>query len=62
MKIYPKHEAGEEDAGFTAEEIRLGHHWLYTDVQCTVCKKIQSLAMSGSIDNGKCIRCGGKTQ
>lgn len=55
MKIYPPNE------GFTADEIRRGIHWLYTDVKCEECGHVMSLAMSGSTDNGKCIRCGGKT-
>lgn len=61
MKLYPKHEFREENKGFTAEEIRKGYHWLYADVRCIECGKIQSLAMAGSIDNGKCIKCGGRT-
>lgn len=63
MKLYPKHEASrEEDKGFTAEEIRKGHHWLYADVECVECGKVQSVAMAGSTDNGKCIKCGGVTR
>ena len=63
MKIYPKHETtNEEDKGFTAEEIRRGIHWLYADVTCENCGKVQSLAIAGSVDNGKCIKCGGKTK
>ena len=57
MKIYPKYD-GES---FTPEEIQRGIHWLYTDVKCEKCGKVQSLAMAGSIDQGKCIKCGGKT-
>lgn len=48
-------------SSFTAEEIRRGEHWLYADVKCESCGKVQLLAMSGSTDNGKCIKCGGKT-
>lgn len=59
MKIYPKHNEREEYAGFTAEEIRKGHHWLYADVECEKCGKIQSLAMSQSTGHGRCIKCGG---
>lgn len=62
MKIYP-HPKSENhpNGGFTSEEIARGEHWLRTDVTCTECGKVQSLAMAGSTDNGKCIRCGGKT-
>lgn len=63
MKLYPKHEAcNEQDKGFTAEEIRRGVHWLYADVTCVSCGKVQSVAMAGSTDNGKCIKCGGVTR
>lgn len=62
MKLYPKHEFGsQEDKGFTAEEVRRGIHWLYADVTCTECGKVQSVAQAGSTDNGKCIKCGGRT-
>jgi ribosomal protein S27E len=61
MKIYPKHDGPREQAGFTAEEIKRGIHWLYADVKCQECGKVQSLATAGSTDNGKCIKCGGKT-
>jgi ribosomal protein S27E len=63
MKLYPRHEASREaDKGFTAEEIRKGHHWLYADVECEDCGKVQSVAMAGSTDRGKCIKCGGRTR
>jgi ribosomal protein S27AE len=62
MKIYPKHESREEDRGFTAEEIRKNHHMLYADVTCERCGKVQSVAMAGSSDRGKCIKCGGATR
>ena len=61
MKLYPKHHGHEEDRGFTAEEIRRGVPLLYADVICKVCGKIQSLAMAGSSDAGRCISCGGET-
>lgn len=61
MKIYPQHNISEEQAGFTAEEICKGIHWLYADVKCEKCGKEQSLANAGSTDNGKCIKCGGRT-
>jgi len=61
MKIYPHTEGREEYRGFTAEDIRRGLHWLKADVKCEVCGKEQSLAMAGSSDNGRCIKCGGRT-
>lgn|GEM_PF-3074244 len=61
MKQYPKHNGTEEERGFTADEIRRNVHVLFIDVTCEECGKVQSVAMAGSIDNGKCIRCGGRT-
>lgn len=62
MKIYPYPPTElHPEGGFTQAEIHAGHHWLRTDVICTECGKEQSLAMAGSTDNGKCVKCGGKT-
>lgn len=62
MRIYPKPtNLNSPEGGFTAEEIKRGEHWLRTDVTCTECGKEQPLAMAGSTDNGKCIKCGGET-
>ncbi len=62
MKIYPNPPSEFlPDGGFTAQEMKRGDHWLRTDVICTQCGKEQSLAIAGSTDNGKCVRCGGKT-
>ena len=58
MKFYPKPNVPKEEAGYTADEIRNGHHFLYADVTCEACGKIQSFAMAHM---GKCIKCGGKT-
>lgn len=60
MKFYPKPNVPEEEAGFTADEIRRNIHLLYVDVKCEVCGKEQSLAQVGSM-NGSCIKCGGRT-
>jgi len=61
VKQYPKHSGPEEARGFTATEIRRNAHTLYIDVRCEECGKIQSAAMAGSVDNGYCIKCGGRT-
>jgi hypothetical protein len=62
MKVYPNPPSEFlPDGGFTAQDIRLGNHWLRTDVECTECKHVMPLAMAGSTDNGVCTRCGGKT-
>jgi hypothetical protein len=58
MKIYPNPFG---DGSYTAEDIKRGLHWVNTDVKCTVCGKEQPLAVAGSIGNGKCCKCGGKT-
>lgn len=62
MKIYPKPNGPKEERGFTMEEIQRGIHMLYADVECERCGKVQSLAQAGSSDNGKCIKCGGRTR
>ena len=62
MKLYPKHNGPKNERGFTEEEIKNGTYLLYIDVECTKCGKIQSLAMAGSLSDGKCINCGSKTK
>jgi hypothetical protein len=59
MKIYPN--PHNPEGSYSAEDIRRGFHWVNTDVTCTVCGKVQPLAVAGSTDNGKCIKCGGRT-
>lgn len=61
MKIYPKHDAPEGDRGFTEDEIRRGIHWLYADVTCEHCNKVQSYAMASS-NGDRCIKCDGPTK
>lgn len=63
MKFYPKKASKQEPDrdGFTESEINDGTMYLLADVQCHDCGHVMSLAMAGSIDYGKCIRCGGKT-
>lgn len=58
MKIYP--DPNNPHRGFTEQEIRSGHIWLYADVKCEECGKEQSLASVGG-HGGKCIKCGGRT-
>ncbi len=62
MKIYPKHNVPEDDAGFTAEEIRKGQHWLNADVTCTnpECRKVH--ALSNTKHDCRCIKCGAKCE
>lgn len=61
MKLYPKPNVPEDQAGLTAEEIRRGLHWLQVDVKCEDCGKEQSVAAAGSTDRGRCVKCGGRT-
>lgn len=61
MKIYPKPQPLDNSRGFSEEEIKNGYIYLYADVECVDCGKIQSVPMAGSIDNGKCFKCGGIT-
>ena len=63
MKFYPP-KANKNDPdrnGLTEIEVRNGTMFLYADVQCHECNHTMSLANAGSIDNGKCNRCGGRT-
>lgn len=50
-----------DDCAFTKDEIDRGVHWLYTDVVCPHCEKIQSVSMTGYL-GGPCIRCGELTK
>ncbi len=63
MKLYP-HPKSEHhpDGGFTEQEVKKGHMWLRADVTCTECGKEQSAANAGSVTNGRCIGCGGRTE
>ena len=57
LKQYPKHNGLKEERGFTYEEIQRGEQWLYTDITCPHCDKIQSLCATGYV-GGPCIKCG----
>ena len=63
MKFYPPRATKRDPDrdGFTHQEVKSGAMFLYADVQCHDCKFVMSLAMAGSTDNGKCVKCGGKT-
>lgn len=62
MKLYPKHNVPEHEAGFTAEEIRRGQHLLNIDVTCTNpdCRKVH--ALSNTRPDCRCVRCGSKCE
>ena len=53
-KFYPKTVGHEENLGFSAEEIRLGHHWIYADVVCDNCGKEYHVSQDGK----NCRSCG----
>jgi phage FluMu protein Com len=50
-RIYPPPE------GFTAEQLRHGDHWIYTDVECPHCGKVQPVAATQYV-GGPCVQCG----
>lgn len=56
MKVdfYPKPE------GFTAKEVKDGHIWIYADVECPNCGKIQPVAATHYV-GGPCVSCGSLT-
>ena len=54
FKTYPPAE------GYTAEQIRKGHHWIDTDVTCPHCGKVQPMAATQYF-GGTCVECGGLT-
>jgi len=61
IKFYPKHSSGiDKDAGFSANEIKRGIHWLYADIECPHCGKLQAVANTNYL-GGPCIRCGKPT-
>jgi len=53
IKIYPK----DNGEGFSADEIRAGHHWVYSDVTCPHCGKVQPMAATRYM-GGPCCACG----
>lgn len=55
MKFYPPTNK------ITKEDLTSGKVFVWADVKCEDCNHEMPLAMAGSIDNGKCVRCGGKT-
>ena len=57
IKFYPKFNGRAEDRGFTADEIKRGDHWLYADVTCQNCGKVQPVAATSYV-GGPCVRCG----
>lgn len=62
MKLYPPPKTiFNPDRSLSSEDITSGRWALYADVKCTECGKEQSVASAGSTDNGRCIRCGGRT-
>ena len=54
IKFYPK------KGGFSAKDIRNGTHWLYADIECPHCRKLQAVSMTNYL-GGPCICCGKRT-
>ena len=61
MKFYPDPNKPKGSRGYTEEEILKGHHFLFADVTCTKCEKVQALSSVGYI-GGPCIKCGSRTE
>ena len=60
LKTYPNiSRVGDlsSEGSYSANEIRLGIHWIHTDVTCPHCGKEQPVAVTGYI-GGPCVRCG----
>jgi len=45
------------DEGFSADEIKRGLHWVYADVECPHCGKVQPVAATTYV-GGPCVQCG----
>ena len=58
IKLYPKHNAVSD--GFSADEVLNGIPWLYADIECQHCGKIQPVAATHYL-GGPCVRCGEPT-
>lgn len=50
-RIYPP------DKGLTKEQLQRGEHWIYMDVECPHCGKVQSVAATHYV-GGPCVQCG----
>jgi hypothetical protein len=55
FKMYPKTHG--QDRGFSADEVRRGIPWVYTDVTCPHCQKVQPVAATSYV-GGPCVACG----
>lgn len=61
IKFYPPSSSFDnESGGFTADEINRGIHWIYADIECPHCGKIQAVSSTGYL-GGPCVRCGKPT-
>ena len=58
IKFYPKHSTFDNPSGgFTSEDIQKGLHWIYADIECPHCGKLQAVSSTGYL-GGPCVRCG----
>ena len=60
IKFYPKTNSNEGDRGYSEEEIKRNLHWIYADIECPHCKKLQPVAATHYL-GGPCIKCGKPT-
>lgn len=58
LQFYPKHSADSTgNRGFSAEEVHNGHMWVYADITCPHCGKVQPVAVTLYF-GGPCCKCG----
>ena len=61
IQFYPKQcTSFDEDRGFSEQEIRRGHIWVYADITCPHCGKVQPVAATSYL-GGPCCKCGKRT-
>ncbi len=57
FKFYPKTHGPEDARGYSPAEIRSSQHWIYADVTCPHCEKVQPVAATCYV-GGPCVACG----
>lgn len=61
LQFYPKTTPDfDGNRGFSEEEVRKGHIWVYADITCPRCGKVQPVAATSYL-GGPCCRCGNRT-
>lgn len=57
IKLYSDHNKRGDETAFTADEVRRGIPWLYADIECPHCGKVQPVAATSYV-GGPCVCCG----